>query len=286
MRRFFFKLIKVVCAIVFVLVTAFLLLIHNFFQPKSNEEIIAEFTEQSKEVFISKKVIEGKAIRVLASQFEIDTLKPSVVFVHGSPGGGMDFKKYLQDSELTQAANVYTYDRVGYNFESYDGLLPIQDEIGILEQLLKDFDKSKTVIVGYSYGGPIALGVKNKYKEVVLCAPAAISEVEPMFWFLNFYKWGATRWLIPDMLKTAAKEKLGHAEDLKSLEQKWNLNPSKIKAIHGDKDWIVPYENSLKLESLFSDKQFELKTLKGASHDLIWSRFEEVKEELLKSIGA
>ena len=285
MRRFLLKLLKVVCAIVVVLLTVFLLLIHNFFRPKSNEEILTDFKEQSKEIFINNSVVEGKTIRVLSSQSSLDTLKPTIVFVHGSPGAGMDFKKYLQDSELTDAANVLTYDRVGYNFESNDDLLPIHKEVEILEQLISNFDKSKTIIVGYSYGGPIALGVKNKYKEIVLCAPAVISEVEPMFWFLNLYKWRATRWLVPGMLQTASKEKLGHAKDLKSMEQKWNLNPSKIKSIHGNKDWIVPYENSLKLQELFPKNQFELKTLEGASHDLIWSRFEEVKKELLKSIA-
>ncbi|OIQ37725.1 MAG: hypothetical protein BM563_07910 [Bacteroidetes bacterium MedPE-SWsnd-G1] len=286
MRRFLLKLFKVVSAIIIVLLTVFLILIHNFFQPKSSEEILSDFKESSKEVYISNKDIDGKTIRVLASQFEIDTLKPTVVFVHGSPGSGMDFKKYLQDSELSKKANLITYDRVGYNFGSNDELLPIRSEVQILEQLISELSASKTIIVGYSYGGPIALGVKSEYKEVILCAPAAIAEVEPMFWFLNFYKWRATRWLVPEMLQTASKEKLSHANDLRSMEQNWGANPSNIKTIHGDKDWIVPYENALKLQQIFPKDQFELKTLDGASHDLIWSRYEEVKEELLKSIEA
>ena len=105
-----------------------------------------------------------------------------------------------------------------------------------------------------------------------------------MFWFLNFYRWKATRWLIPDLLKAASKEKLQHIEDLKGIEQNWIENPSKIISIHGDADKIVPYENSLFIQNQFAKEQFELISLKEAGHELIWSRFEEVKEELIKVI--
>ena len=86
------------------------------------------------------------------------------------------------------------------------------------------------------------------------------------------------------MMKSASIEKLNHPQDLKTMEQYWSENPSDIFVIHGDKDWIVPYENSLFIESQFPKNQFKLLTLKQASHDLIWSRFEEIKNELINVI--
>lgn len=281
MRRFLLKALKIASIILIGIFVVFLILIHIFFQQKSDEEIISVFKENSKVVVLESKNYNGNKFRFLSLQKEIDTTLPNIVFVHGSPGSSMDFKNYLLDVDLNNGANIFAYDRIGYNVSNSGKLLPIADEVEMLEKLINNLEFSNTIIVGYSYGGPIALGVKEKFKKIILCAPAVVSEVEPMFWFLNLYKWKATRWLMPDMLKTASKEKLGHANDLKALEPNWGENPSPIKIIHGDKDWIVPYENSLIVQKQFPPNRFELITLKGASHDLIWSRFDEVKREIL-----
>ncbi len=60
------------------------------------------------------------------------------------------------------------------------------------------------------------------------------------------------------------------------------INPSNVLSIHGDSDGIVPYENSLFLQKQFPENQFELKTIKGAGHALVWSNFDFIKNELLK----
>ena len=90
--------------------------------------------------------------------------------------------------------------------------------------VLKDLPKNKTVVVGYSYGGPIVLADTTRYKKAVLLAPAVFSSREVMPWLLNFYKWEVTRWMVPPIWKQAAKEKLSHKNDLKVFEKHWNQN--------------------------------------------------------------
>ena len=150
--------------------------------------------------------------------------------------------------------------------------------------ILKTLDKNKTIIVGYSYGGPIALAVKAAYKKIVLVAPAVYSKVEPMPWMLNFYKWKATRWLVPTIWKSASEEKMNHRTELEKFEHNWKLNPSKIISIHGDEDGIVPYENSLFLQEQFPEEQFKLITVPDTGHALVWTQFELIKSELLKQL--
>ena len=284
MRRLLRKAIKVVAAIFFGLLVVFLILIHVFFKPKSDTDIRESFEGSNLKIKIDYKVFRDKRFRVISTRKEIDTTLPNIVFVHGSPGSAMDFKQYLLDKELNKKANLIAFDRQGYNYQSVGDIQSILFETELLNSLTSKLDPEKTILVGYSYGGPVVLASKKKYKKIVLCAPAVYSEVEPMFWFLNFYKWKVTRWLIPDLLKAAAKEKLQHKTDLKSIEQNWSQNPSDIYVIHGDKDWIVPYENSLFIQKQFPKEQFELITLKEAGHELIWSRFDEVKKELIKVI--
>jgi pimeloyl-ACP methyl ester carboxylesterase len=115
-------------------------------------------------------------------------------------------------------------------------------------------------------------------------ASAVVGEYEPMFGILNFYKWKLTRPLVPSMLKAAAKEKFAHLSDLPNFKDKWNLSPSKVVNIHGDKDFIVPYKNSIFLQDIIDTDKFTMVTIKDGGHDLIWSHFDLIKAEILKTL--
>ena len=64
-----------------------------------------------------------------------------------------------------------------------------------------------------------------------------------------------------------------------------NTSTSKVLSIHGNKDWIVPIENSTYLKENFSSEQFELVTLKGAGHGFVWSHFTDIRNILLQQLN-
>ncbi|PKP10071.1 MAG: hypothetical protein CVU08_13925 [Bacteroidetes bacterium HGW-Bacteroidetes-3] len=277
--------LKIVGWLFAVILGVFIVFFYRFSSPKSDAEIQKEFAKNNVAVFIKQHQFKSQRFRVLEFQKEIDTTLPTIVFVHGSPGSILDFKKYCSDADLRGKANLITYERVGYGIDETGNVQEsIAFETALLEDLLIDLDKRKTILVGYSYGGPIALASKYKYKKIVLLAPAVYSKVEPMPWILNFYRWKTTRWLLPDIWKAASKEKLSHKKDLLNFENNWKDNPSKILSVHGNNDWIVPYENSLYLKEKFPSKQFELVTLEDAGHGLVWSHFTAIKNILLQQL--
>lgn len=282
--RFFKKLFKIVGILVLLLLVTFIVLIHVFFKLKSEEDIKAVFRATNHEVYVEIKQYEDFSYKYITTQEVIDSTLPNLVFVHGSPGSSLDYKRYLKDEDLNRAANLIAYERIGYGLENAPDIQSLSFETAMLNAITKDMNPSKTIVFGYSYGGPIALGSLKNYKKVVLCAPALFSEVEPMFWFLNLYKFPLTRVFIPKALKAAAKEKLQHRDDLKAFETQWDRQPSEITIIHGDEDWIVPYANTELLMQQFDEEQLEVITLEGTSHDLIWTRYDELKDELLKAI--
>ena len=97
-----------------------------------------------------------------------------------------------------------------------------------LEDMMKDLNPEKTILVGYSYGGSIVLASKKKYKKVILFAPAVYAKVEPM----------------PPIWKQASKEKMSHQKDLEEFQGSWTENPSEVICVHRDADWVVPFANS------------------------------------------
>lgn len=277
----FKKVFKILGLIVFSGVVILYFLFYYFTKPKSDEAIQEMFQEASEVVQLEHKNFRGFTYRKLTIKNN-DSL-PTMVFVHGAIGSCVDFFEYMIDNELSINYNFISYDRIGYNYKDKNEVQEsIAFERDMLQDITKNLNKSKTILVGYSYGGPIALADTTSYKKIILLAPAVYSKVEPMPWMINLYKWKATRWLVPDVWKSASKEKMTHREDLQNFENNWNINKNKIVSIHGDSDAIVPLDNSLYLQNHFPEQQFELLTIPNAGHGLVWSEFETIKEIFLK----
>ncbi|WP_298263214.1 alpha/beta hydrolase [uncultured Lutibacter sp.] len=286
MKKRLKKIGKITLLLVVLLLIVLIALFYQFSTPKATHKIEKEFEKLSFPISLSLKTYQKYKYRVLELQKKIDTTLPTIVFIHGSIGSILDFKKYLMDEELNSRVNLISYDRIGYGiYHTGNVQESIQFETNLLEDLIKNIPSKKVILVGYSYGGPIALASKKKYKKIILLAPAVFSNKEVMPWALNFYKWKLTKNLIPKTWQAASKEKLSHQKDLEKFENSWNENPSTILSIHGNDDGIVPYENSLYLKNNISPQQFELVTLDGVGHGLVWSNFKQIKSILLQQIN-
>ena len=286
MLKIFKKVFKILTILIIVFFGALIILFYRFSTPKSDFKIEKDYLKNKTEVYIKQASFKNFKYRITETQKEIDTMLPTIVFVHGSIGAAFDFKKYLQNAALNKSANLISYDRVGYGIEQPGNVQEsIAFEAEMLDSLLHKLDTKNIILVGYSYGGPIALASKKVYKKIILLAPAVYSKVEPMPWLLNVYKWKLTRWMLPEIWRAASKEKLTHKADLQDFEDFWVENPSEIISIHGNEDWIVPFENSLYLKKIFSPQQFDLVTLNGAGHGLVWSHFSEIKSILLQQLN-
>jgi len=274
------KILKITSIILVVLFVIAYFAFCFFTAPKSDATVLKKFVESEVIPKISRDNFKGFEFRKI--EVKKNNTNPTLVFIHGTIGSLNDFNKYLSDADLQASYNMIAYDRIGYNYKDINNTQEsIAFERDLLDYIVKDLDKENLVVFGYSFGGPIALSYKKKVKRVVLLAPAIYSEFEVVPWALNFYKWKLTRWLVPKVWKEASKEKMSHQKDLKKFEKDWNKTPNNIVSIHGDKDWIVPFDNSLMLQNKMNTNQFELITIPEAGHGLLWSEFKKIKKELL-----
>ncbi|MDZ7613677.1 MAG: alpha/beta hydrolase [Flavobacteriaceae bacterium] len=224
-------------------------------------------------------------VRVIKMQEKPDTTKYTLLFIHGSPGAAMNFKKYLIDADLLKNFNMIAYDRIGYGAGKKVSVLnDLNKESDLVKLIARDIPLTKLVLVGYSYGGTIAAAYPENISGKILLAPAVKADCEPMYWALNLYRWNFTRPMIPHMFANASMEKLGHLKELPLFEDKWGLSAAAVLSIHGNKDRIVPYENSVFLQEKLGSKKFMLITLDGEGHALVWTKFDQIKEEILKII--
>lgn len=280
MKKFLKKTLKITAWILLLLVVGFYIFFYVATSPKSDETVLEPYKELGIKAELSYEKFKNFDYRKLS--IVRDTTLPTLVFVHGTIGSVRDFERYMKDSLISTKANVLAYDRIGYNYKDKNDVQEsIAFEVAMLEDIVKEIPNDNIILVGYSYGGPIALASKQIYKQVVLLAPAVYSKVEPMPAMLNFYKWRLTRGLVPPVWKQASKEKMSHPKDLENFEKTWYTSPSNVVSLHGDQDWIVPFSNSEYLAKQFPKDQFELEVVKEAGHGLIWTHFEEIRNHLL-----
>ncbi len=279
------KFFKIVGILLLVILVALAILFYQITKPNTNTQILEKLSSEKIHPTIRNIDYKDKKVRVIEMQKTIDTALPILVFIHGSPGSSMDFKKYLIDADLRQKANIITYDRIGYGNENTGEVLnSILLELEVLEKVLENWDPKKIVLVGYSYGATIVMAATKNYKQKIALAPSVKGDLEPMFWALKLYEWELTRRLIPDIFQAASKEKLKHISELPKLEKQWNISESKVIVIHGTSDKIVPYKNSLFLEKIIDQDKFQLVSIKNGTHALVWTDFEFIKNEILKAL--
>ena len=277
--RVFKKILKITFSVLLIIFIGLYIVFYQFTKPKSDEVVFEELTTKLVSPSIVKETFKGFEYRKVIIQK--DTSLPTLIFIHGTIGSAVDFKSYLTDSLLLLKANMIAYDRIGYNYKDKSN---VQESIAFEAKMLDSIigDLKNVILVGYSYGGPIALATKKKVKDIVLLAPAVYGKVEPMPFMINLYKWKLTRWLVPPVWKQASKEKITHKKDLSNFENSWSQTTNNVISIHGDADWIVPYDNSLFLQKQFPKEQFKLVTIENVSYELVWSHNWLIKQELLK----
>lgn len=276
---------KIIGVSILVLLLLFSVVIHRFGKRRSDKEIINILEKDSSQVFIKHLIFKNKDIRVLEMQKKLDTSLPILVFVHGSPGSALNFKKYFTNVEIKRKYNIISYDRIGYSDVATGEILgSVYDEVEVLDEVLKNFNPENIVLVGYSYGGTIVMASSKNYKRKIILAAAVKGDLEPMFWVLNFYKWKLTRPLVPKVFQAASQEKLQHVVELDEFENKWGISEASVISIHGKKDRIVPFENSLFLKDILDKSKFTLLSVEKGNHSLPWTNFDLIKTEILKIV--
>jgi len=279
------KTFKIIGLVLLVLTGVLVFLMYTFTSPASDTEIIKKFEGESIQPVIKYETFKDRRVRIVGMQKEIDSLLPTLFFVHGSPGSSMDFKRYLSDSTLNKRANMISYDRIGYGPQRTGEVLnTLQEEVDLLHQLVEELNVSKLVMVGYSYGGTVVMASDLNYKKKIALAAAVKGDLEPMFWAMNLYNWKLTRSLMPKVFRGASIEKLRHVTELSEYEKRWDLSLSPVLSIHGTEDFIVPYENSIFLQKVIGEKKFSLIPLQAGGHSLIWTNFDLIKKELINSL--
>lgn len=260
-----------------------LILISGCFTYKYSDRYSKEvMSSKGNDISVLRYKINDRTIRYVKATGNVKS-ETALLFIHGSPGSSSDFKAYLENPELVEKSDVYAVDRPGYGYSNWGKVkTSIYAQCLLLSPLLDSLNHQykKVIIIGHSYGGPLAAALPLMYADKVykalLIAPALDPKLEKIFWFSPLGKKAPARWFAPKALQMAADEKYEHADALIELWDKVKGNEfnGEVIHMHGTSDNIVTYENVNFSKKLFS--KLKIKTIKDGNHYIPFNKLDEV----------
>ncbi len=251
----------------------------------SSKETIA-FFGASKTVFLDKNaLIEGHNLHYIETG---NAQKPTLIFVHGSPGSWNAFKEYLQDTILLKKYRMIAIDRPGFGYSDFGDAQNLSAQSHRIGELIKKIDNQKPMIlVGHSLGGPmvvkLAVDHPSWFKQLVIMAGSLDPKAENPEKWRTVIKAIPLRYLIPGALRPSNDELWWLKKDLVSLEPELKKVTCAVTIIHGTKDVLVPFSNVAFMKKKFINaSSIDTIIIDKANHFIPWSHYEIVRNTLLK----
>lgn len=208
-----------------------------------------------------------------------------IVFVHGSPGTATEWVRFLAD--VPDGQYRIAVDRIGYG-ESHpeNASTDLKLQAMALGSLLAAEDGRRSVLIGYSYGGPVvlqtALEMPERVAGLLLIAAAADPELEEVHPLQNLAAMEPFAQLLPRELENANAELMELRGHLDAMKDGLARLDGPVSIVHGLRDTLVPPENVVYLQRhLSAAAPMRIFLVEDGDHFLLWSHKDILDQALI-----
>ncbi len=198
-----------------------------------------------------------------------------VIAIPGTPSRPHMFSRFLP--EAPEDLDVIVPNRPGYGGPMWgkgarEPVLSFDDQVAAFRPFLKKGDK-KTIVLGVSYGGALALKTAlDNPDRVAGAVTVAMLVTEPRGYVHGAMKLAEApviRNVLPGYLHNARAEVAGRRGQIEPLFARLKDYRKPVTIMHGDLDTLVPLKDAETLRGLFApDADVEFELVKGGTHYL------------------
>lgn len=213
-----------------------------------------------------------------------DRSKPTVVFIHGSPGNWAFFASYINEPTLQREAHLIAIDRPGWAGSTLDDG---EFEPGIEGQsiLMTDWlcelsaTSGNVILVGHSLGGTLAPRLAMDHPDCVTAILILAGPLDPDLasprWYNHLARVPPFGWLadklIDDGMRQSNKEMMILKPELEKMRPMWEKLTIPVIVMQGDKDRLVSAKHADFAEKMMPNSNLEVIRLPDDGHFFLYT---------------
>jgi pimeloyl-ACP methyl ester carboxylesterase len=202
--------------------------------------------DRSMKPFASRVVTDSFGHTLRCYELKQPDAEWKIVFIHGTPATAAVFGEQFRNPFAR--ANLAALDRPGFGASGPDRRRPtLVDQANAVGALLTNEPTRRTILVGHSYGAPVALLTALKFTNqiagVVLIGGSVDPAQENIYAIQRFADWPLVSWFVPRSLRQCNRELLTLRGDLVRLKPQLVRLAVPVVMVHGGKDRQVPVAN-------------------------------------------
>jgi pimeloyl-ACP methyl ester carboxylesterase len=208
--------------------------------------VVFALHDRSMKPFAPKVVTSSRGHTLRCYELKQADAKWDIVFIHGTPATAAVFGEQFRHP--FPRANLLAADRPGFGASGPARRdTSLDDQANAIGALLPHEPTRRTILVGHSYGAPVALTAALKFPDqvagVVLIGGSIDPAQERPFAIQRAADWPLVSWLAPRALRQCNRELLTLRGDLVNLQSRLPKLAVPVVMLHGGKDYQVPISN-------------------------------------------
>lgn len=213
-----------------------------------------------------------------------DSTLPATLLIHGSPGSSHEYDMFLNDKEILAKTYLIVADRPGYGYSEWGKLdTNLYNQASYIVEAMKQLVPTKKyMVVGNSYGGPVAALVASidsvKVHKLMLIVSSLKAGAEKIYKISYHINKPDKKKRYPLMIQMANDEKLSHFNQLSINKNKILSVACHVCIVHGKKDELIYFENAeFARDSMKKAKSITFIPHNKAKHPMLWNQTKFVK---------
>lgn len=205
-----------------------------------------------------------------------DPSKPTVLFVHGSPGSWDNYLGMLSNHDLLGHVRIISVDRPGFGKSGLGDHEPsLQRQAAALMRVLdRRSPEQPAILVGHSYGGPViarmAMDFPDRVAALILVAASVDPALEETKWYQIPADWLPIAALLPPNLVATNREILALKAELETMLPLWKTITAPTTVIQGGADILVPAGNADFAERMLTNSSVDMVRIPDMNHFVPW----------------
>ncbi|GJM14287.1 MAG: hypothetical protein DHS20C12_26900 [Pseudohongiella sp.] len=224
--------------------------------------------------------------------------KPTVVFIHGTPGQWSMFRSYLNHPRLQDHARLFSISRPSWAGSTVKGsFLPtLGDQSAMLGewlcQMAAESTNGKLLVVAHSYGATLtprlAMDHPACVSGMILLAGAADPDLAQPRWYNRMTSLWPIATLVgglSEALVQSNHEMMQVAAELESMRPRWNSLQLPTTVFQGEQDPLVHADNADFIEESLSHIPATVHRYQEEGHFVLRSHQHQVVDEILSMLS-